>query len=173
MRKAYYLFLILIYGCTTEPVAQHEQSKSEQRTYSDEEVKIAHQLQMMDSLLFDAVFNQCDTEKVKELVSADLEFYHDKSGVTITDSSFIRSIKGLCANEFAPSRVLEPGSLDIFLMKENDQLYGAVQTGRHLFYEKKSGKKELTSTARFTHLWILEKDKWKLKRVISYFHQVP
>lgn len=64
--------------------------------------------------------------------------------------------------------------MEIFLLKNNDSLYGVVQTGMHTFYETPSGQsKQLRSIARFTHLWVLENSNWKLKRVLSYDHQVP
>jgi hypothetical protein len=63
--------------------------------------------------------------------------------------------------------------MEIFLLKNNDTLYGTGQTGIHTFYETSAGKsKQLRSTARFTHLWLLENNNWKLKRVLSYDHKV-
>ena len=71
-----------------------------------------------------------------------------------------------------PIRTLVPGSTQIFELRNNGELYGAIQTGIHHFYIREKDKKDLwTSTARFTHLWIFEKDSWKLTEVLSYDHQ--
>jgi Domain of unknown function (DUF4440) len=180
MKKPLFIFLVavalVVQGCETKsvPDAQKEIITETKRQYSEEEQKVFNQLKIKDSLLFDAVFNSCYTALVKSLITPDLEFYHDKSGVSNSDTNFIRSITGLCKSEYKPSRELEPGSLEIYLMKNNDVLYGAIQSGKHVFYETPPGKeKQLTSTARFTHLWLLENGNWKLKRVLSYFHQTP
>ncbi|MFN8711448.1 MAG: nuclear transport factor 2 family protein [Bacteroidota bacterium] len=180
MKKPLFIFLVAVAlinpSCETKsvPDIQKEIITETKRQYSEEEQKVFNQLKIKDSLLFDAVFSSCDTALVKSLITPDLEFYHDKSGASNSDTSFIRSITGLCKSEFKPSRELEPGSLEIYLMKNNDVLYGAIQTGKHVFYETPPRKeKQLTSTARFTHLWLLENGNWKLKRVLSYFHQTP
>ena len=65
-------------------------------------------------------------------------------------------------------------SLEVFPMYSNGNLYGALQTGVHKFYESFNGKPEVAgSTARFAHLWLLENGAWTLKRVISYDHISP
>ena len=55
-------------------------------------------------------------------------------------------------------------------MKNNGELYGAIQKGKHNFQEKQNGKLITVGIADFTHLWILESNIWKLKRVLSYNH---
>jgi hypothetical protein len=127
-----------------------------------------------DSLLFDFIFNQCDTNRVRQLTSGDFEFYHDQSGVTDSQESFILSIVGLCSMNYKASRELEPKSLTLHLLRNNREVYGAIQNGKHRFYGEEEDKpKYLTSTAEFTHLWLIEEGNWKLKRVLSFNHQTP
>ncbi len=38
---------------------------------------------------------------------------------------------------------------------------------------KKAKPEYLTSTAKFTLIWLLENGKWKLSRCLSYDHQKP
>jgi len=60
----------------------------------------------------------------------------------------------------------------VFPLFENNELYGAIQTGDHEFYKIKDNvPTELEITAKFIHLWILEKNVWKLRRVFSYDYQ--
>lgn len=128
-----------------------------------------------DSLLFNASFNTCDTALLKSLVSDDFEFYHDKGGLMGSKSEFIEKTKnGLCRLSYKARRELVEESLEVFPLTKDGVLYGAVQTGRHNFYAKEKDRPEyLTSTAIFTHVWLLENGNWKLKRVLSYDHQDP
>lgn len=128
-----------------------------------------------DSQLFKASFNTCDTALLDSLVSDDFEFYHDKGGINPTKKDFIKTIQnGLCKSEEKLRRELQDESLEVFPLNSNGILYGAIQTGRHYFYARPKDKPErLTSTAVFTHLWLLENNHWKLKRVLSYNHQEP
>jgi len=133
-------------------------------------------LRRKDSLLFNAGFNTCNIPELESLVSDDFEFYHDQSGITPSKADFIASIQnGLCKLDYKPRRELVEESLEVFPLNDNNGvLYGAVQTGRHNFYATEKGKAErITSTAVFTHLWLLENGNWKLKRVLSYNHQAP
>ncbi len=142
--------------------------------YDDQRLEIFHQLKQADSLLFDLGFNQCDTAQLRILVSDDLEFYHDQSGLMTSKEIFIKGIAGLCHMNYKPTRELDESSLEVHLLKNNGQLYGAIQKGEHAFYGEEEGKpKYLTSTAKFTHVWILEEGAWRLKRVLSYDHQTP
>ncbi|HRI25737.1 MAG TPA: nuclear transport factor 2 family protein [Ferruginibacter sp.] len=132
-------------------------------------------LHQKDSLLFNASFNTCDLAELDSLVSDDFEFYHDQGGPMGSKTEFLETTKkGLCNLPYKARRELVEESLEVYPLKKNGVLYGAVQTGRHNFYATEKDKPEhLTSTAVFTHLWILENNTWKLKRVLSYNHQQP
>lgn len=128
-----------------------------------------------DSLLFDVGFNTCDIGQFENLVSEDFEFYHDQSGMVSSKAEFIAGIKeGLCRLDYKPRRELTEGSLTVFPLQRNGVVYGAIQMGEHRFYAREEGKPEYpTSTAKFTHLWLLEEGEWKLSRGLSYDHQEP
>lgn len=130
-------------------------------------------LKANDSLIFERSFNNCELQYLKQFIAEDFEFYHDIAGVTNSKEQFIQTMtKGICNpnNTTKSTRELVEGSLDVFLLKENGELYGALQNGVHKFYETTNGNKIAGSTAKFSHLWILENGKWFLKRVISYNH---
>lgn len=134
-------------------------------------------LKSKDSLLFERSFNHCETDWLENLISEDFEFYHDISGVNNSKQEFIDVMKqGICnpENQSKARRELIKGSLQIFPLKNNGVLYGAIQTGKHRFFESYKGNPEVAgSIAQFTHLWILLNNKWYLKRVLSYDHQMP
>lgn len=130
-------------------------------------------LKANDSLIFERSFNNCELQYLEQFIAEDFEFYHDIAGVTNSKEQFIQTMtKGICNpnNTTKSTRELVEGSLDVFLLKENGELYGALQNGVHKFYETTNGNKIAGSTAKFSHLWILENGKWFLKRVISYNH---
>jgi len=133
-------------------------------------------LKINDSLLFNVGFNTCDLSQFENLLAEDLEFYHDKSGVTDSMSQFMEVMNtGICnpANTFKARRELIKESLKVFPLYDNGVLYGAIQEGEHRFFEKNGDQPEKPgSVAKFTHLWVLENDHWKLKRVLSYDHKM-
>ncbi|WP_449401199.1 hypothetical protein [Chryseobacterium wanjuense] len=57
---------------------------------TDELYKTAKKL---DSLIFDIGFNTCDLSHYDSIISNDLEFYHDKGGITSGKDAFTASIK--------------------------------------------------------------------------------
>lgn len=136
--------------------------------------ELYQQLEKKDSLLFNIGFNTCNMVPFEELVSEDFEFYHDKGGITNSKAEFILAFKeGLCKSPttYQSRRELVPGSLEVFALKKNNEVYGVIQHGIHRFYEKSVGKPETTGNiARFTHLWLLENNEWKLARSLSYDH---
>jgi hypothetical protein len=129
-------------------------------------------LKTNDSLLFNIGFNNCDIGQFENLLSDNFEFYHDKSGITSSKTAFIIEIRdGLCKLTYKPKRQLIENSLQVYPLEKNGVLYGAIQSGQHQFYASEKGKSEyLTSTAQFTHVWLLEKGLWKLSRGLSYNH---
>lgn len=134
-----------------------------------------------DSLLFNVGFNTCDISQFENLYSDSFEFYHDKDGPSDKALFLVNLKKGLCKSvqTYKARRYLVPGSTEVYPLYQKGVLYGAIQMGIHQFYEKSAGKNEsladvkekFGSTARFTHLWILENGIWKLKISLSYDHQ--
>nr|WP_321247643.1 nuclear transport factor 2 family protein [uncultured Psychroserpens sp.] len=132
-------------------------------------------LKANDSLIFERSFNHCELQHLDQLIPEDFEFYHDKGGLIDSKETFINGMKnGICnpSNTTKSTRELVEGSLEVFLLKNNGKLYGALQNGIHKFFETTNGNKVAGSIAKFSHLWILENDKWVLKRVISYDHNM-
>lgn len=133
------------------------------------------ELQQQDSLFFDRGFNQCDIAFLETATSEDLKFFHDQSGFQ-DRHSFLENTKEFICSDLTkkPIRKLVQGTLSVYPLYKNGSLYGAIQQGIHQFYLKEAGKKDqLTSTAKFTHVWIIQNKSWKLSEVLSYDHQAP
>lgn len=131
-------------------------------------------LKTNDSLLFNVGFNNCDLSQFENLLRDNFEFYHDKSGITDSKALFISSFRdGICKMTYKPRRELLEGSLQVYPLKKDGIIYGAVETGEHSFFERRKDESEYpTSSAKFTNVWLLENGKWKLSRVLSYDHKI-
>lgn len=117
----------------------------------------------MDSVLFTA-FNNRDVKTFGDVLATDLEFYHDKGG--LTDRAYsVESLKRTAAQANGLRRELVPESLEVYPVKD----YGAVQIAAHTFCHTEAGKQDC-GTFKFVHLWRRTKEGWKLARVISYGH---
>jgi ketosteroid isomerase-like protein len=118
-------------------------------------------------------FNQCDVDKLAQMNTEDLEFYHDRGGPMIGRDKFASTFKqNICGNpSFKIRREAVPGSLRVYPMRGKGQLYGAVISGEHLFYStRKGGAETLDGRALFTHMLLLDKGTWKVSRVLSFDH---
>jgi ketosteroid isomerase-like protein len=127
-----------------------------------------------DNRLFSAVFEQCDADKVAQMLTNDFEFFHDKWGqIASQKSDFVDAIRASCkrqqdGTDFKARRDIQLASVEVSAI----QKYGALQTGDHSFYRIIKGKPDQpTETARFIHLWHKQGASWKLARVISFDHQ--
>lgn len=123
-----------------------------------------------DSLLFSVGFNTCDISQFENLMSNNLAFYHDKDGFSDKAKFLIDLKNGLCKDPQTRQvkRILVEGSTEIFPLYKNGTLYGAIQNGTHLFAENIENP---SGTAKFTHLWMLENNEWKLATSLSFDHQ--
>jgi hypothetical protein len=148
----FFLFLILLVSGCSHLNAQQQKSDS---IYSE----IAH----MDSVLFNA-FNSRDIETFQKLFTTDLEFYHDKGGLT-GYAYTIQSLKNTTARNDGLRRELVPGSLEIYAIPD----YGAMEIGAHTFCHLENGKQDC-GTFKFVHIWKKTGKEWKIARVVSYDH---
>lgn len=115
----------------------------------------------LDKRLFDA-YNTCDLDTLSKLVSDDLEFYHDKTGLAVGRTVFLKAIKeNICGKVH---RTLIPDSLEVYPLEH----FGAVEIGSHTFTHP--GIDTDQGDARFVMLWRKGNGNWQLTRVISYDH---
>jgi len=120
----------------------------------------------LDAGLFDA-YNRCDLEKLGSYVADDLEFYHDRTGLSRGRQVFLDAVRNnICGKVH---RDLIPGSLEAYPLNG----YGAVEIGAHMFCDSRKKPKcdrEKDGIAKFVMLWQNQEGTWKLTRVISYDH---
>ena len=115
----------------------------------------------LDTKLFDA-YNRCDLDTLGAMVADDLEFYHDKTGLSFGKAVFIEAIqKNICGKV---RRTLVPGTLEVYPLNG----YGAVEIGVHRFTHP--GLDDELGEAKFITIWQNKDGVWKLTRAISYDH---
>jgi hypothetical protein len=127
----------------------------------------------LDSTLF-SHFNTCNTMEMRKVFTEDLEFYHDKGGLTTSLQKFIEDFEtGLCkkGNRWRSRRELIPGSVKVYPLNK----FGAIMEGEHRFYETDvtTGIEYTRSSAKFTHVVQEVAGVWKIRRVLSYHHIDP
>lgn len=117
----------------------------------------------LDQKLFDA-YNKCDLPTLGGMVTDDLEFYHDKTGLSVGRQVFVDAIRdNICGKT---QRVLVPGTLQVYRLDH----YGAVEMGVHRFIHP--GHEEIgVGEAKFITVWQLKNGEWKISREISYDHE--
>lgn len=142
--------------------------------WANEAADFDTQMAQLDRDFFQRSFNECSMDYLKQHISDDLVFYHDQGGKQNAEL-FLKNIeKNICSgSKLKPVRELIPGSLTSFPLYNNGELYGAIQRGEHAFYLKHSSDKTLTSTAKFTHTWLINNGSWRLSAALSYDHQSP
>ncbi|WP_115513165.1 MULTISPECIES: DUF4440 domain-containing protein [Xanthomonas] len=121
-----------------------------------------------DMLFWDA-YNACDMRRIGELVTADIEFYHDKTGLTTSRAAVVDSLRnGPCADPTSRlRRALIDESLAFHPLKDGY----AILSGRHRFYAQQRDQPErLDGQADFTTVWKLDDGHWRMHRVLSYAH---
>jgi hypothetical protein len=150
------LLVVLLSGAFVPADAQAVQALD---TIKSQE-ELTRTITALDKQLFDA-YNTCNIEKLGTLVTDDLEFYHDKTGLAVGKQPFLDAIKkNICGKV---TRELVPGSLEVYPMHG----YGAVEIGVHRFHHP--GDSDV-GEAKFVLLWQYKDGVWKITRVISYDH---
>lgn len=167
---------LLLWSCVYAAAARSDEPGVHQaRPGPEQSAALTASILAQDQALFAAIFDDCDTAKLAGLVTADLEFFHDKHGQTAeTGTQMVESIRGMCqrqaeGSDYRARRELDRASVQVYPMNH----YGAVQTGVHRFYMLEPGKPEkLVEISRFTILWKQQEDgRWQMARAISFDHR--
>jgi hypothetical protein len=126
-----------------------------------------------DAELFDLFFLGCDPVRLRTMLTPDVEFYHDKDGFVFRNADeFVTGYAKMCEAKKVPDawrsrRELVAASLAVDPVPG----HGAIETGEHVFYERKGdGPEKLVGRARFAMVWKLDGGAWKLSRILSYAH---
>src|SRR5688572_9251723 len=114
----------------------------------------------LDSIFFDA-YNNCRLDEIDSLISEDIEFYHDKGGVSTSKEEIIKGLKNNVCGKV--TRELLNGSIEVYQIKD----YGAVEMGYHGFRNNQEKVSDLIHFSKFVHIWHKENNRWKLTQVIS------
>jgi hypothetical protein len=118
-------------------------------------------IKSLDAKLFDA-YNHCDLAVLGSMVSDDLEFYHDQTGLSVGKAPFLAAIKqNICGKV---QRTLIENTLEVYPLKG----YGAVEIGIHRFHHPNDPSN--IGDAKFVTIWHDDNGVWKVTRVISYEH---
>ena len=153
-KRPLYLLAIVMVALVNRPL--HAQSNAQSGT-------LFKTIESMDSQLFEA-YNRCDLKTLGAMVSDDLEFYHDQTGLSVGKDPFLAAIKqNICGKV---ERTLVPGSMEVYPMKG----YGAVEIGVHRFHHPMHPE-DGVGEAKFVTLWHNENGAWKVTRAISYNHE--
>jgi ketosteroid isomerase-like protein len=155
-RSTALLLLSLLSLATARADAQTQPSKAP-------EDPLFRTIAALDTAVFDA-FNHCDLEKLGSYFTEDLEFYHDKTGLSRSRQSLVEAVKqNICGKV---TRELVAGTLEVYPMEG----YGAVEIGVHRFHHPGHDDTEPVGEAKFIHLWQNKDSKWQITRVISFDH---
>jgi hypothetical protein len=128
------------------------------------------ELAALDSVVFANVYT-CNTAKNETFFTDDIEFYHDKGGLTKSRKILVEQLRNNFCGEGKTRlrRELVKGSMEVYAINN----YGAVQLGDHRFYITENGKEILSGVAKFIHVWKFENGEWRISRVFSYDHSAP
>jgi Domain of unknown function (DUF4440) len=116
-----------------------------------------------DSLVFTA-FNTRNADQFKKMFAEDLEFFHDKGGLTGYNHT-INFINELQSKGSDLKRELTKETLEVYPIPG----FGAMQIGEHRFCHTENNKQDCGSF-KFVHIWQKKEDGWKITRIVSYNH---
>ncbi|HZY78283.1 MAG TPA: nuclear transport factor 2 family protein [Cyclobacteriaceae bacterium] len=107
-------------------------------------------------------YNNCKLDVMEELISEDLEFYHDQGGLLTSKTELNQALKNNICGKV--SRRLKPGSIEVYEIRN----FGAVEMGMHGFINSQEPKPTQMHYAKFVHIWKRQSGgKWQITRVIS------
>jgi hypothetical protein len=116
--------MLLLLPVPAVPVARVDAHSRQSAAPPDE---LFRTIASLDGAVFDA-YNRCDLEKFGTFFTDDLEFYHDRTGLTRSRQSVVEAVKNNICGKVC--RELVPGTLEVYPLDG----YGAVEIGVHRFY---------------------------------------
>ena len=113
----------------------------------------------LDDKFFEA-YNTCDFKIQELMISENIEFFHDKGGLSTSKKEIIEAIKNNICGKV--NRELVKGSIEVYPIKD----YGAVQIGYHKFYNNQEPD-AISKKNKFITIWKNEDKNWVMTKIIS------
>ena len=129
---------------------------------ADDKRQLSDTITQMDAKTF-AAFNKHDLDGLMAIFARDVEFYHDKGGLTNYDQTR-NGFRTMFANMPDIRRDMV-GSLEVYPIKD----FGAIEVGTHRFCHKENGMNDCGEFP-FVMIWKKDAPTWKISRVVSYGH---
>jgi hypothetical protein len=131
----------------------------EKTTYIPVDQELYNTIVALDKRFFDA-YNTCDLKTQDALFSEDLEFFHDKGGLSTSKTQIMEAMKNNICGKV--TRTLIDGTIEVYPIKG----YGAVQMGEHKFFNNQEpSAKQIPS--KFVTIWKNDNGNWQMTRIIS------
>jgi hypothetical protein len=114
-------------------------------------------------------YNNCDIQVLGDLLTEDVEFYHDQTGLTVSRAAVVESlVVGPCADPKSRlRRELVSGTLQFHSLAGGY----ALPSGQHRFLVTQLGREgRISARAEFATVWKLDHGRWRMHRILSYAH---
>jgi ketosteroid isomerase-like protein len=159
INRTYVVILLVSFFVAARPTEVKSQvtTPEYQRTVSKE---LYDSIAALDSIFFNA-YNNCNLKILDSLLSEDLEFYHDKGGLSTSKKEIMKALENNICGKV--TRELLKGSIEVYQIKD----FGAIEMGFHGFHNNQEKESGPTHFSKFVHIWHRVNDQWKLTRVIS------
>jgi hypothetical protein len=155
MIKGNFIILLIIALSCFSARAQWQQQIP---PYKPESKALYDSILHMDSVWEDS-YNNCRLDVQEQIISDNLEFYHDRTGLMTSKKALIDALKNNICGKV--TRELLKGSIEVYPIEN----YGAVEMGYHRFHNK--SENATGGYARFIEIWRHENGQWRITRVIS------
>lgn len=148
------IFILSITLFASAALHAQKQTATAQKSLYDEIVA-------MDSIYFNA-YNNCNMQTQESLYADNIEFYHDKGGLSTSKKDILDAIKkNICGKV---TRELIKGSIEVYPING----YGAVEMGLHRFHNNQEPESNQPKEgSKFIIIWHNKNGKWEITRVIS------
>ncbi len=154
-----YLVILLVsfFVAWSNVVKSQDATPKYQRTVSKE---LYDSISALDGIFFNA-YNNCNLKILDSFISEDLEFYHDKGGLSTSKKEIMKALENNICGKV--TRELLKGSIEVYQIPD----YGAIEMGFHGFHNNQEKESGPTHFSKFVHIWHQVNNQWKLTRVIS------
>ncbi|MEO8794218.1 MAG: nuclear transport factor 2 family protein [Daejeonella sp.] len=157
-------FKLMIFALTVLVFAACSVSKPkmviEKQVYIPDSQELYDKIVSLDSIYFNA-YNTCDMALQDSFYADNIEFYHDKSGLSTSKKDLLEGLKNNICGKV--TRELVKGSIEVYPLKG----FGAVEMGSHKFHNNQEPSDTPSEIGKFIIIWKQTGEKWQISRVVS------